>query len=96
MADELDTKVKVLQRLRAHQDANDGSPQRDLDGLTAELGLARDAIEQACASMETLGQVKADRSAGDENPSYELTMMGRVFVHNMEIDQDQGPSVSRA
>ena len=46
--------------------------------------------------METLGQVNADRSASDENPSYELTMMGRVFVYNMEIDQDQGPSVDGA
>ena len=95
MADELETKVKVLQRLRAHQDASDGSPPPSLDGLTGELGVARDAIEQACVSMETLGQVKADRTAGDDNPTYELTMMGRVFVSNMEIDQDKGPSVGR-
>ena len=80
MTDELESKVKLLQRLRVHQDAKDGSPQPDLDGLTAELGLSRDAIQQACASMESLGQVKADRTGGDDNPTYEMTMMGRVFV----------------
>jgi hypothetical protein len=88
--------VKLLQRLRVHQEAKDGSPRLDLDGLTAEFGLSQDAIQQACASKETLGQVKADRSVSDENPSYELTMMGRVFVYNMEIDQDQGRSVGGA